>query len=105
MTVQIYTCPKCGRPFELFYNAGQPCFGCVHCFRNTQLTYSDHAEPLGPLCEWLSENSMNIPCKSCPNFSNDYCTAIGDASKPCPQTADYWRQAITKWMEEQDAAD
>lgn len=47
MTIQIYTCPKCGRVYEFFYNAGQPCFGCVHCFRNTQLTqltYSDHTE-------------------------------------------------------------
>ena len=61
------------------------------------------AVPLDKLCEWLSENSMNIPCNSCPNFSNDYCTAIGDASKPCPKTANYWREAITKWMEKQDA--
>lgn len=59
------------------------------------------AVPLDELCEWLSENSINIPCESCPCFSNDYCTAIGDTSRPCPKTADDWRKAITKWMEEQ----
>jgi len=58
--------------------------------------------PLDKLCEWLSENSINIPCEACQNFSNEYCTAIGDASKPCPKTANDWREAITKWMEEQD---
>ena len=60
------------------------------------------AVPLDKLCEWLSENTLNIPCSSCPNFSNEYCTVIGYASKPCPQTADDWRKAITKYMEEQD---
>ena len=59
------------------------------------------AVPLDKLCEWLSENCNNIPCTSCANFVNEYCTAIGDASKPCPNSADDWRQAITKWMEEQ----
>ena len=57
------------------------------------------AVPLDKLCEWLSENSINIPCEACPNFSNEYCTAIGDASKPCPNTANDWRRAITEWME------
>jgi len=60
------------------------------------------AVPLDKLCEWLSENSSIIPCSSCANFVNEYCTAIGDASKPCPKTANDWREAITKWMEEQD---
>ena len=59
------------------------------------------AVPLDKLCEWLSENSINIPCTSCANFVNEYCTAIGDRSRPCPNSADDWRQAITKWMEEQ----
>ena len=58
------------------------------------------AVPLDKLCEWLSENSINIPCEACQNFSNEYCTAIGDASKPCPKTANDWRRAITEWMEE-----
>lgn len=61
--------------------------------------------PLDKLCEWLSESGMNIPCESCQHFANQYCTAIGDMSKPCPKTKDDWREAITKWMEEQDAAD
>ena len=57
------------------------------------------AVPLDKLCEWLSENSIIIPCKSCPNFSNDYCAAIRNTRIPCPKTADDWRRAITKWME------
>lgn len=61
------------------------------------------AVPLDRLCEWLSERSIIIPCTSCKNFVNDYCTAIGDTSRPCPKTADDWRRAITEWMEEQDA--
>ena len=63
------------------------------------------AVPLDKLCEWLSESSMNIPCSSCANFVNEYCTAIGDKSRPCPNSADDWRRAITEWMEEQDATD
>lgn len=61
------------------------------------------AVPLDKLCEWLSESSINIPCTSCANFVNEYCTAIGDKSRPCPNSADDWRRAITEWMEEQDA--
>lgn len=63
------------------------------------------AVPLDKLCEWLSESSMNIPCSSCANFVNEYCTAIGDKSRPCPNSADDWRRAITEWTEEQDEAD
>lgn len=59
------------------------------------------AVPLDKLCEWLSENSSNIPCSSCANFANEYCTAMGDKSRPCPNSADDWRKVITKWMEEQ----
>ena len=64
-----------------------------------------HAVPLDKLCEWLAENSMNIPCASCQHMRNDYCTAIGDTSKPCPKDADDWRKALTNWMEELHAAD
>jgi len=63
------------------------------------------AVPLDKLCEWLAKNSMNIPCESCQHYSNQYCLAIGDMSKPCPRTKDDWRVAITKWMEELDEAD
>lgn len=61
------------------------------------------AVPLDKLREWLSEHSICIPCESCSNFSNAFCTAIGDASKPCQNSEDDWRRAITEWMEEQDA--
>lgn len=74
----------------------------VEARKNIRELPSAPAVPLDKLCEWLSENSINIPCEACPNFSNEYCTAIGDASKPCPKTANDWREAITKWMEEQD---
>lgn len=63
------------------------------------------AVPLDKLCEWLAENNMNIPCASCQHMQNDYCTAIGDMSKPCPKDADDWRKALTNWMEGLDAAD
>lgn len=59
------------------------------------------AVPLDKLCKWLSEHSICIPCESCSNFSNDFCTAMGDKSRPCPNSADDWRKAITKLMEEQ----
>ena len=45
MIIQTYTCPKCGRPFEIFYIAGQPRFECLLCSRNAQVVYSDHTEP------------------------------------------------------------
>ena len=63
------------------------------------------AVPLDKLCEWLSENSINIPCEFCPNFSNDYCAAIRAINKPCLKTTDDWRQAITKWMEKQNGTE
>lgn len=37
-------CPKCGRPFEMFYNAGLPVWGCVDCRRRQKLEYSDHTD-------------------------------------------------------------
>ena len=40
------------------------------------------AVPLDKLCEWLSENSINIPCESCKYFSNEYCTVMMDATTP-----------------------
>ena len=63
------------------------------------------AVPMDKLCEWLSEHSCNIPCETCRNFSNDYCTAIGDMDKPCHNKAEDWQRVIKGWMEEQDAAD
>lgn len=35
-------CPKCGSPLEMYYNAGQPVWGCVHCQHRQRLEYSDH---------------------------------------------------------------
>lgn len=57
------------------------------------------AVPLDKLCEWLALNSIVIPCECCQNFVNDSCAAIGDANKPCPNSAGDWQQAITKMME------
>lgn len=75
----------------------------VYVTKRIKAQHSVPAVPLEPLCEWLSEHSINIPCTSCKNFVNEYCTAIGDKSKPCPNSADDWRRAITEWMEGQDA--
>lgn len=63
------------------------------------------AVPLDKLCEWLAEHSVNIPCETCRNFSNDYCTAIGDMDKPCPNKAEDWQMAIKGWMEGLDGTD
>lgn len=52
------------------------------------------------VCEWLALNSIDLPCERCPYFVNDSCAAIGDASKPCPNSADDLRRAIRKMMEE-----
>ena len=57
------------------------------------------AVPLDKLCEWLAEHSVIIPCETCRNFSNGYCTAIGDMDKPCPNKAEDWERAIKEWME------
>ena len=61
------------------------------------------AVPLDKLCEWLAVHSVNIPCETCRHFSNDYCTAIGDMDKPCPNKAEDWQMAIKEWMEGLDA--
>ena len=70
----------------------------VHEFVEDELP-SVPAVPLDKLCEWLGENSINIPCRFCSNFSNGYCIAIGETIKPCLNSAYDWRRAITKWME------
>lgn len=56
------------------------------------------AVPLDKLCEWLAEHSVIIPCETCRNFSNGYCTAIGDMDKPCPNKAEDWQRAIKEWI-------
>ena len=63
------------------------------------------AVPLDKLCEWFAEYCINIPCETCRHFSYDYCTAIGDMDKPCPNKAEDWQRAINEWMEGLDAAD
>ena len=57
------------------------------------------AVPLDKLCEWLAEHSVNIPCETCSYFSNDYCTAIGDMNKPCPNKAEDWEKALGKGVD------
>ena len=64
------------------------------------------AAPLDKLCECLAGNRIEIPCKCCKYYLGDAkCSAINDMTKPCPNTADEWQYVLTKWMEEQDAAD
>lgn len=58
-----------------------------------------NAVPLDKLCELMAETNVVIPCKICEYCDTDDCEIF-----PCPSTAEDWRNALTKWMEEQDAA-
>lgn len=39
-------CSKCGRQYQMYYNAGMPVFGCEWCSKHAKIEYSDHTEPL-----------------------------------------------------------
>jgi hypothetical protein len=61
------------------------------------------AVPLEPLARWIVENlDPRIDCKSCAkNPENFRCQ-----SRSCPSMGEKQvKEALTKWMEEQDAAD
>jgi hypothetical protein len=59
-----------------------------------------NAVPLDKLCELLAEANHVVPCKIC-----EYCDTYDCEIFPCPSTAEDWQNALTKWMEKQDAAD
>lgn len=72
-------------------------FARVEARRAIQDIPSVPAVPLDELCEWLAEYLI-IPCTLCPSLENDYCAASG----PCLSSAEDWREAITKWMNEKE---
>lgn len=55
------------------------------------------AVPLDKLCEMLSKSNVNVPC-------NDDCEGC-EAFDGTGDTVNCWKITLTKWMEEQDAAD
>lgn len=65
------------------------------------------AVPLDKLCELCEETSAKVPCVLCDKIMPEWCKQNnnlplkwGEEWK-CPT----WKQLLTKWMEEQDAAD
>ena len=55
------------------------------------------AVPLDKLCEMLCKSNVNVPC-------NDDCEGC-EAFDGTGDTLNCWKVTLTKWMEEQDAAD
>lgn len=59
------------------------------------------AVPLDKLCKWLSRNAWAFDCEGC----EGYCKAMVDCKNDVGGNPEYWKDKLTKWMEEQDAAD
>jgi len=59
------------------------------------------AVPLDKLCEWLAGNAWHLDCTDCDAEHCD-CPQWHDDSGSSPA---FWKAKLTKWMEEQDAAD
>ena len=59
------------------------------------------AVPLDKLCEWLAGNAWHLDCTDCDAEHCD-CPQWHDDSGSLPA---FWKAKLTKWMEEQDAAD
>lgn len=59
------------------------------------------AVPLDKLCEWLARNAFAFECEDC----EEYCKALLDCEHEVGSDQEYWKNKLTKWMEEQDAAD
>lgn len=60
-----------------------------------------NAVPLDKLCEWLARNAFAFECEDC----EEYCKALLDCEHEVGSDQEYWKNKLTKWMEEQDAAD
>lgn len=72
----------------------------VHEFVEDELP-SVPAVPLDKLCEWLARNAFAFECEDC----EEYCKALLDCEHEVGSDQEYWKNKLTKWMEEQDAAD
>lgn len=57
------------------------------------------AVPLDKLCEWLARNAFAFECEDC----EEYCRALLDCEHEVGSDQEYWKNKLTKWMEEQDA--
>ena len=62
---------------------------------------SVNAVPLDKLCEWLAGNAWHLDCSDCDAEHCD-CPQWHDDSGSSPA---FQKAKLTKWMEEQDAAD
>ena len=71
--------------------------------RSYEKGYADamkNAVPLDKLCEWLAGNAWHLDCTDCEAEHCD-CPQWHDDSGSSPA---FWKTKLTKWMEEQDAA-
>ena len=55
------------------------------------------AVPLDKLCEWLARNAFAFECEDC----EEYCKALLDCEHEVGSDQEYWKNKLTKWMEEQ----
>lgn len=69
----------------------------VHEFVEDELP-SVPAVPLDKLCEWLARNAFAFECEDC----EEYCRALLDCEHEVGSDQEYWKNKLTKWMEEQD---
>lgn len=58
-----------------------------------------NAVPLDKLCEFLAGNAFAFECEDC----EEYCKALLDCEHEVGSDQEYWKNKLTKWMEEQDA--
>lgn len=56
------------------------------------------AVPLDKLCEWLARNAFAFKCEDC----EEYCRALLDCEHEVGSDQEYWKNKLTKWMEEQN---
>lgn len=54
------------------------------------------AVPLDKLCEWLARFGIPIPCDLC-NYDDTKCWETPDY---CPNSAEDWREALTKVLDD-----
>lgn len=59
------------------------------------------AVPLDKLCEWLARNAYAFECKDC----EEYCKAMIECENEVVGDPEYWKNKLTKWMEEENHAE
>ena len=75
--------------------------GWLNAYHSILSTPSVPAVPLDKLCEWLARNAFAFECEDC----NEYCRALLDCENEVGSDPKYWKNKLTKWIEEQDATD